>query len=350
MAIVLFLALTVLVRAIRLQTDARKDTMRAEARRMLIRASAGDANEEDLAELANPSTFLDSVTGQLLTKIRGEAKDHLVAVLELKGTVKSTIRKTSVLGAVRRCRAGTFLGIVGSAEGFDALVKMLGDRNMEVRTVATRALGQLEDPAAVRPLLQGLDTQHRRLRFGSVLLALVKIGSSGCTDTRAVLSNGMDRGRGAAAEVLGLLGSVEAVPDLVEHLRSDSSLDVRIRCARALGRIGSPQGLNPLTDSLDGSCPQSLRLVACNALGQLGDQSVCARLGSLTSDSDFLVARAAARAAARLGTIGYLSLQKIIEDDSEGAAFALEALARVAVARAAITSPMLPAETTAALR
>lgn len=78
--------------------------------------------------------------------------------------------------------------------------------------------------------------------------------------------------RAQAAQVLGELGSRDAVPGLVARL-ADPSIDVRRAAAFALGEIGDGQAADGLAGALGDTAPD-VRLAAMNALIELNDPRI----------------------------------------------------------------------------
>jgi HEAT repeat protein len=76
--------------------------------------------------------------------------------------------------------------------------------------------------------------------------------------------------RAGAALVLGLREASEAVQQLAQHLRYDTSVRVRIACAAALGWIGTPPALRALVDAT-GDPEGRVVEIACVALAKTGD-------------------------------------------------------------------------------
>ena len=116
-------------------------------------------------------------------------------------------------------------------------------------------------------------------------------------------------GRAASAEVLGLLGAVDAVEDLLAHVHPVEDDEVRMRCARALGRIGTPRALLPLTRLVSPTEPPGVRAVAVQSLGRLGGRPTITALIPRLDDVDHRVARNAATALMVLGTSGLDALR-----------------------------------------
>ncbi|NNN19527.1 MAG: hypothetical protein HKL84_06695, partial [Acidimicrobiaceae bacterium] len=277
------------------------------------------------------SNQLDVLTETILTKVKGTSKDILVSFLEARGTIDQAIRRTRRFGYLGRCRAASFLGNLGVPQAREPLEKLLRDRKRDVRMIAARGLGQLGDPSSIPSLFKAIESKKRVVPFGTVLVALMRMGPAGKPLIRSGLSAKGELVRAASAEILGLLGAVEYTSDLIDHLEQDPSVDIQIRCARALGRIGSPRALAPLRNSLQKQMPRGLRMISCGALASIGGNEVIDEIAQLVNEEDTQLARASAHAASQMGPKGIQVLWRLIDTDSPGALIAREELARTAV-------------------
>jgi len=112
-------------------------------------------------------------------------------------------------------------------------------RDPEHRIVAIAHLGELRARVAVDPLITLLGAGDRGTQSG-------------------------------AAEVLGQLGAVEAVPALIDLARGGQYVVPRTYAIMALGRIRDTRSLSPLCDLLNDS-NIVIRQAAVRALGVFGD-------------------------------------------------------------------------------
>lgn len=145
------------------------------------------------------------------------------------------------------------------------LIKVLDNNNdINLRSDAADALGEIGDPWAIVPLIASLDDAW--LLKPAAINALGKIG-----DTRAVepLIGYLwdDLVGNIAADALGEIGDSRAVKPLIVALRSGSE-HVQESSARALGRIGDAQAVEPLIAALRKS--DAVRNAASEALKKLG--------------------------------------------------------------------------------
>jgi HEAT repeat protein len=155
-------------------------------------------------------------------------------------------------------------------DDFHALASQLRSPVAANRLRAAERLGHQGDPRAVTPLLLALKEADAEMRT-AVMQALGRMGPT-ATEALCLLLQERKRPDGVRAEAasaLGILGTADAIPSLVQALH-DPSPAVRARACWALGRIASPEVypllIMRLTDS-DGPVRQQ----ATQALGQIGD-------------------------------------------------------------------------------
>jgi hypothetical protein len=207
-----------------------------------------------------------------------------------------------------RARAAEVLGNLGDAATVPRLCKLLHDPDPAVRVVAVRALGRIADPDAATALLDATVGEHRVPPL-LVAHALVRVGLAARADVEAALDHPSELVRATALEVLGLIGAVGAAHNVEFALRSDLSLEVRVRAARTLGRLGTRSALTPLLEAVEPGRPAALRAEAAKALGELGAQAAAEPLAALLADPGYHVAHQAARALLRLGEPGRAALE-----------------------------------------
>lgn len=102
-----------------------------------------------------------------------------------------------------------------------------------------------------------------------------------------------------AAELLGDIGTAEAVPPLITAAKG-GAVKVRIAAADALGSIGDARAIDVLLVALEAE-DDTLRQTAARALGRIGDKRATAALAKRLRDYDPQVRRATAQALGRLG-------------------------------------------------
>lgn len=215
---------------------------------------------------------VERVAIHYLAKTRGEARDVLEGLLTQRGVTARAIRQTGQMGPHRRARAAEVLGVIASDEARVCLER-LGrlDPQLEVRTVAARALGKFDTGDAAASLL-GLLYYATPVPEGVVAAGLVELGPQAIPALRDVLRferRGSLTQRAMAAEVLGLLDAAHAWRELVAEAMG-TDLESRISAVRALGRLGVPDAADAIAYCLRPAEPSALRSTAAHALGGVG--------------------------------------------------------------------------------
>ena len=198
----------------------------------------------------------------------------------------------------------------------DALAGRLGDGHAEVRDRSAWALGEIEDPSAVEPLLKVLNDKEPGVRARAAW-ALGEIESELAIDGLVPLLTDPDpKVRRQAVWALGEIESSRAVPGLMRAL-ADSDLEVRRRAAWALGEIESPDAVPGLTQSLTDSDVE-LRRKSAWALGEIEHPSAVTGLSSALKDPDWQVRKMAAWALAEIEDPSAIDDLRAAADDANG--------------------------------
>jgi HEAT repeat protein len=312
---------------------------------VLAVASGADIPPELVSVRGGLGRAAERIVFGYLTLVRGEAATSLADVLDRRGAVARTLRRTHSPRAHRRAQAATRLGLIASPEAERRLAELVtSDQNPEVRIVATRALGKTGSAAAARTLLHSL-SRPAPVAEGIVASALLELGPEAVPGLRAELAGGR-RQRAMAANVLGLLDELPAWQGLVENAAA-GSVEVRVSAVRALGRLGLPQVIGPVTACLQPGEDPVLRAAAAHALGRIGDPQSARPLAACLKDQHYWVAHNAAMALAELGEAGLAELTLAAAGHGSAAAHAREALARRALARGERPAAPAPAVATA---
>jgi HEAT repeat protein len=222
--------------------------------------------------------------------------------------LKDTIADLRSGGWYRRARGCEELGDLKVVEMVDEIARCLGDPVVEVRLAAARSLGVIGSLALLKTILGVLATGGRwgALDTYEILRSFGPAASKPVAQALEPISP--PRVRRLAAELLGLMHSVEAVPAL-RSLLSDPDLELRTRVARALGRIGDPSAEPELIEGMKDPW-WSVRAACAHALGELGSISAIPDIERGLSDRSWWVRRNSAEALGRLGSPGELSLKR----------------------------------------
>ena len=311
----------------------------AHLRPALIALIAGDDGAEVRRALDVRPSVLERAVADLLPRVRGDGYEALTRLLEERGIVDRTLRRSRHGGALARAAAAEMLGWIGLSRTLPALARLLDDPDREVVAVAARALGRLGDAAAVPFLLARLE--DGMLTPGQVAGALRHIGGDAADRLAAYCSHVNPDVRLVATQVLSRIAGPTHTRVLVDALY-DPVRSVRVSAAQALGRIGDPRAAPALLVALSGDDPR-LRTRAAAALGEIGDESALPGLTAAVEDRDIDVSRAAAQALSAFEPEGHASLEALAGTWPTAA----EALAR---ARLGVTARQRGAVSTLALR
>jgi HEAT repeat protein len=174
-----------------------------------------------------------------------------------------------------RVLATQALGVIGDERAVESLIQALKDEEIDIRKTAAWALGEIKDKRAVEPLIRALTDKNFVFRV-SAAEALARIG-----DVRAVepliqaLKDQKTDIRDTAVRILGELGDQRAVEPLI-HVLMDKNFGFRAAAAEALAKIGGVRAADPLIRVLkdEDLCTES----AAIALGRIGDRQHAALL------------------------------------------------------------------------
>ena len=163
---------------------------------------------------------------------------------------------------------------------------------------AAKALGDMEDPRAVRLLIEAVKSNDPAVCAAAVD-ALAKVGGTQATEPiLGLLQHTHSYVRLAAAEALGHLGSAAATEPL-RTLLHDPQWDVRRAAVEALAQLRDDQAVEALTRTLEDN-DADVREAAAIALGSLGDRRGIGPLVLALRDTASGVRRIAAAALSRI--------------------------------------------------
>lgn len=309
----------VLVRVARDRSARRREEARAPVWRVVLTLSTGEDEELDDAHgrllAASPAErrAVEADAFALLPKLRGEARQRLREVLRAWGTTEGARHSTTSRSAVRRCRGYYRLGVLAEPGRRDQVLGGLADRSYTARRVAMLAAGSFPSDVTVERLLDRavLEPPLRRDflaamdRIGHpavpVLRDQLRVALRQVLEEPAAADLAQRRGQ-LAAEALGLVGALEAVPAL-EAALVDAPPEMVVACVHALGSLGSPSSVPALAGATRHPSPE-VRRVAAQALGLVGGRAAVEPLAAVLPDASTEVARAAAHALWRCGPGG----------------------------------------------
>jgi HEAT repeat protein len=310
--------------------DRRAATRLPALRTQLLAALDGDESPLVGSTRREDATFT-ALVRSLLPTVRGADRERLSQILEVTGVVNAALLDLHSRSGVRRARAADLLGLASINRAVPELVDLLRDRDVDVRRTAARALGLIGDAAAVPALLATID-DARNVPLNTTTMALLRVGPEALEPLIEGLRVGSTKVRAVCAEILGLRGSVAALPALTAAIHPWEPLEVRIRAARALGRVGVPGSVDAVAALLNSQEPAPLRAVATRALGQIGGRRTVTLLRDALDAPEHVVAMNAARALASSGDDGADILIRFGRElTSRRGAYAREGLSYIAV-------------------
>jgi HEAT repeat protein len=193
-----------------------------------------------------------------------------------------------------RASAAWALGRSGRGDVLPQLLEVArDDSDVSVRInaiVAVAELGGKEIQADLVGFLEDRDLEIQR----AALRGLADKRFAGAAETIGQFMLDNEPLRGMAADVLGNMGNVAALP-VLRQTASDPQEDVRSRVAHALGKLGDRRAVPTLIEMLDDQ-RWAVRANAAQSLGMIGDPVARPSLEEARNDPNTQV-RAAAEAA-----------------------------------------------------
>jgi HEAT repeat protein len=164
--------------------------------------------------------------------------------------------------------ASSVLATIADVRVLTQLIAALTSPDWIVRMHAAKALGRIQNPQAVGPLVPLLQDKVKAVRE-EASTALAAIGEAALSSLLDALTHVEWLVRLHAVEALGKTKSPEAVVPLLSVLFNDRDRAVREDAVRALGQIGDPRAVEFLVTVMR---EPGLRPLAVEALGEIGDR------------------------------------------------------------------------------
>ena len=169
-----------------------------------------------------------------------------------------------------RAMAAEALGNMRSKEAVPALVKALEDKNRNVRSAAIVAFGYIRDKNSVKPLAEYLNQEKDLGLRISALNVLGVIGSEEAAPALMETLGGKNpRLSSIAAQSLGRMRYSKAVKPLIKAAKNDNE-SLRMASVKALGEIRNPDAVKTLEALLEKEKAPDVKYAIVHSLAQLG--------------------------------------------------------------------------------
>ncbi len=215
------------------------------------------------------------------------------AKMKFQGDIEDMIRGLRAKDDDTREEAARALGEIQNPRVIDPLVTALGDDNRYVRNEAARSLGRIKDRRAIPALMEALKDEDRYCREG----AAEGLGDMGEIAVPSLIDGLTDQDwhvRMGAVIALRIIGDPDAVPH-IEALLSDENRFVRREAVKSLGRIGNEHTIEALVKALSDE-DAGVRMRAIGALARCGRESAIEPIIGALNDEDSSVRLRATRA------------------------------------------------------
>ncbi|MBI2932959.1 MAG: HEAT repeat domain-containing protein [Planctomycetes bacterium] len=265
-------------------------------------ATNKDQAIEDLAK-AGPETlvYAASLVDQLppdtalwvLTAITRVREMQAAPTLRKK---LATIRDSEVL-----MTATYALSALQDTEATPEIAKLLEHSSVAVRGAAVEALGHLGDEGVLRDLCAAAVEADKtvRLKATSALVALVRKLNAEASVTitlQAVAGEAPEPQRDQVPLILAQLGVQEAVPLLLDYLRSEDA-DLRFNAVNALGDLAASDACESFRAMLEVEREPRVKAQICSTLAKLKDTASVPMLIELMADDQDAAVRLASHRA-----------------------------------------------------
>lgn len=232
---------------------------------------------KDFESLKRCSVKREPILGNLKTMILGrflEEAPHLILLKYKDGLGGFDFADVEVVGVDPNNVEKLFsIMCVMDEYLFDTLMRLCLPVSERIRAMILNA-----GPQAIPVLINGLSNEDEDVRY-RVIDMLAAMGEPAVLPLMAVLADGNSKGRGGAAEALGRIGDIRAVPALIEAAKRKEEDELQYGIIAAVGEIAKK---HPEYDW------RAVAMVLVDLLYSCGD-AVCQTLeiiGAVTTDSE----------------------------------------------------------------
>jgi HEAT repeat protein len=250
--------------------------------------------------------LVQSILLRLALDLRGDSGDAISQLYELLGFIRKDLARLRSWKASVRADAAANLGLVHVVEATAALLPLLRDRDVRVRQAAVWAIGQIGTPDGLQNLVRLLGDRtlivaHR------VQEVLAEHGQAVSDAILAYAEKTSSRaGRLAAIELIGWL-RLRAGSELLLEFTKHVDAEIRVKSVKAAAAIGDPRFLDAFHARLeDTSWP--VRCQAAKGLSVFGSPDSVPLLTKALRDPQWWVRFYAATALAEVGPAGEQAL------------------------------------------
>jgi HEAT repeat protein len=180
----------------------------------------------------------------------------------------------------------------------NGLIKLLGDRDAEIREASARALGELGFPRVIGPLCRALTDTEWMVRISVIEALAMTRDAKGIEALVEMLKDEIPAVAQSAAKALVSYGP-QAVNSLARVL-TEREPHAREQAVRALGQIQDERVIPALSTALNDAEP-SVRNTLAVTLGKMGEGYVIPALCQLLQDTDPAVVQSAIAAIEKIG-------------------------------------------------
>ena len=214
---------------------------------------------------------------------------------------------------IQRAIAATALGAIGYGPAGAKVLPLIKDKDPAVQQAAVVATGRLAPDGAVRALARSAGKEELNLRvLATTALGLTR-NAAAVTPLMRLLTDSHPKVQANAARSLGAIGNERATMALATMLADPvTRAPVRHAVAESLGRLGDPKAVAILLQATGETEPQ-IRKAAIVSLGQLKDPRAVRVLALLTRDAE--LREVAIRALGQIAHVdGLASLLRIAKE------------------------------------
>lgn len=282
-----------------------------------------------------PLPIVQNVLEEMNRNEKSQAvKRQLAEIIDHLGFVDGHLKKLrEAKGWTERAQAAEILGEIGLARAVLPLLAALKDPNedKEVKSVAIRALGKIQDERAISVLIESLGSLEE-VAGQFIADTLVRFGEPVLSPLTAVLlSSRNEHQRFWSARILGLIGSIRGVSPLLNAL-GDHSARVRAEAAKSLGVLKTREAIAPLRKILLTDPATEVRSSAAAGFGLVAEEKDLVALQKALDDLDYSVRLKAMEALENMGPKAQpIFLSALVSESKEASIQAAHAMERMGI-------------------